>query len=358
MNIFRIVIIEDSIEDFDLILYQLKKDGLSCECRRVQTKEELRLECNSFCPDIILSDYNLPMFDAMKALALVRSEYCADIPFIVITGVLGDEKAVETLKQGATDYVLKDSLWKLVPAIKRAIEEHTKKKEKLKADEELLIYQEKLKKLTVHIEKLKDEERKAIARQLHDEIGQALTVLMMNTEIIDYKLPPGNPEIKNKLDAMKQLITHTVKIVQKITSDLRPPILDDFGIGAAIDWKIKSYSAISNIKFTVRVSPDDLTLNNDISTVLYHIFLELMTNIFRHSGATAVAVSLTKNENTAVFEISDNGKGITEEAIIAPQSFGIAGIKERVSAFGGTVEFKGIPMTGTTVKINFLLGKS
>src|SRR5690349_10203317 len=189
----RILMVEDDPAYAELIKYALRKDGFPFTIERVETNEDYVQALENDVPDVILSDYSLPSFDGYTALAIARKKL-PDVPFIFVTGTLGEEVAIETLKNGATDYVLKLRLSRLTPAVHRALREAKERTERKHAVEQLRQSHEQLRALSVYLQHVREEERMRISRAVHDELGQALTGLKIDLSWLSTRLPKAlNP---------------------------------------------------------------------------------------------------------------------------------------------------------------------
>ncbi len=216
---------------------------------------------------------------------------------------------------------------------------------------------EQLRNLTAHLESVKEEERKSIAREIHDELGQSLTALKMDISWLCKKLPKKDKIVVKKTESMNNLIDTTVQTVKKISSTLRPSLIDDLGLAAAIEWQSEEYQKRTGTQCTVTIGPEDIPIKSEYAITIFRIFQEALTNITRHSGATEVNVKLLVKKGNLLLNIKDNGKGITKEQIEDPESFGLHGILERAHYCGGEVKISGIKGKGTTVKVRIPVGK-
>ena len=226
--------------------------------------------------------------------------------------------------------------------------------ERLRIEERLRRSEDELRHLAAHIESVREDERTGIARELHDELGQSLTALKMDLSWISRHQQNDRPDITEKLSAMISLTESTVKTVQRISSELRPGILDDLGLSSAIEWFTTGFQERSGIVCVVELD-EELELSDNQSTVLFRICQESLTNAARHSEATRITVSLHKVGSSAVLTISDNGKGITENEMGRSDSLGIIGMRERARALGGHIQMRGAPAKGTTVEVSLPL---
>jgi PAS domain S-box-containing protein len=212
---------------------------------------------------------------------------------------------------------------------------------------------EQLRRLSAHLQSAREEERTRIAREIHDELGQALTGLKMDLSWIAKKLlqQVDNTEIiKQKLSTMDSLIDATITSVRKIASELRPGVLDYLGLPAAIEWQAQEFQNRTGTKCIIEQLPADIEIPNDISTAIFRIFQETLTNITRHAEASEVKVSLSVTENEVNLTVQDNGKGIVNEKVENYKSFGLLGMEERTRLFNGNFRiFASNP--GTTVSV-------
>lgn len=226
-----------------------------------------------------------------------------------------------------------------------------------KAEEELKNSQKQLRDLTAHLQSVREQERTSIAREIHDELGQVLTALKMDLSWLNKRLPEDQKELSKKTESMNKLIDSTIKTVQKISTELRPDLLDDLGLTAAIEWQAGEFSNRTGTKCKVSADFEEDILNDDSKIIIFRIFQETLTNVGRHAEATKVKVNLREKKRELVLKVSDNGKGIEEEHISDLESFGLIGIKERARFLGGEVMIEGIEGKGTTVIVSIPLNK-
>lgn len=211
--------------------------------------------------------------------------------------------------------------------------------------------------LTEHLNNIREEERTRISRELHDELGQLITVIRIDLNNILKNLPSNRFEsLKKSLRSTIGLADTMLKDISKIASELRPGVLDRLGLIPAMEWQIDEFLRKSNIECKVSFSPPELAINKNSSNQIFRIFQELLTNILRHSTATKVSVSFEKNDNDLKLEVVDNGKGISEEEINSTKSLGLIGIRERVHSLNGKLEINGEPdrQTKIIVTVPFL----
>lgn len=208
-----------------------------------------------------------------------------------------------------------------------------------------------LHKLTQHMEIVREEERVAISRDIHDEIGQSLTALKLDLAWMEHKFLPGNSEFIGRLNMMRSSLDRLIGKAQNIIAGLRPPLLDSLGFVEAIDWQVREFKRRNGIACQLNLDKTINGLDEKASTALIRIAMEALTNISRHAQATMVNVSLVKREETLVLEISDNGRGMSSEAINTPTSYGLLGMRERAHLCHGALAIKETPGGGTTVSL-------
>lgn len=229
--------------------------------------------------------------------------------------------------------------------------------ERKREKDELEKSREELRKLTAHLESVREKERTLIARELHDEIGQLLTAMNTETVLLARRLPPDNEELVTRVTSIARLIDMTMQSLKKIYMSLRPGMLDHLGLASSMLWQADDFSRRTGISCQMAVRPENLTLEPELSTALFRIFQETLTNIARHAAATRVQGCLFLKDGQVCLKVKDNGRGITEEEKFKPHSFGLLGIRERVVSLGGKLEIKGRKGSGTEIKVYLPLKK-
>ncbi len=479
----KILFIEDDLSDLNLICHYIARSDIQFERQIVTTEYGFIEALTERQPDIILSDFSLPQFNGLQALK-IRNEINHYVPFILITGAVDDEIAVECMKLGADDYLLKKNLTRVGHAIISAIEKKRAVREKEIAEKNLIEsekrnalinnstldfilsydltgrityanrafcealgmsyeqvtgrrnqdlglrpedsrqfdsaihdvilkgeslrrrikfssdnsglrhydayihpifnfsclligisailrditdiinYEEmlrnsrdELRELSRKMESIREMERKEIAINLHDDLGQKLTILKMGLNMLKTGEKTGDAGFIEKVNDLMHMVDDTVKIVHRISSDLRPSLLYDFGLQEALKYHLEEFSGNTAIKYELSIIPDDLKMDEELSVVAFRIIQESLTNTARHSKAEKVKVVLRLMEEDIFLEISDDGIGIRESDLINPNAFGLTGIRERARIMGGKAEITGIPGSGTTVKVTIPLKK-
>lgn len=219
-----------------------------------------------------------------------------------------------------------------------------------KTIEIMKVYDHKLHSLSEHILRAREDERKSIAREVHDELGQLMTAIKIDLSWLKNKMPQGSELLMPKIDAMIGHIDSGIEHIRHIVEKLRPLILDDLGLEAAMEWHAEKYLTSANIEHELIFKVDEKLLSEDISTLLFRVYQEALTNSLRHSGARNIFISLTQEKSSIILQVKDDGVGITQEQVDDSKSFGLIGIRERLRPYGGTLEITGNVGVGTTIK--------
>jgi len=475
----NILIIEDSEDDALLLVGCFKRAGYGIEFRRVDNANATSQALDSDRWDAILSDHSMPGFNALAALELMQ-ELGLDLPFIIVSGVIDEETAIAAMRAGAHDYLSKDRLDRLVPAVEREIREAGNRAERRSAlaavrenearfralvsnipgmvfqllrtssgdlrflyvsegaitllglpaqelaaesrlffdalhpddretfnaalsksaselsqlnwdgrisgangallwinvrsaprnisgneiqwegivsnitqsklaENELRESRAQLAELSTHLEAAKEEERERIARDIHDELGGTLVAIKIETSLLANKQPSDPLQLRRKVRGIEDLIDEAISTAGRVARELRPGILKDFGLAAAIECQADDFSHRMGLRCDTTGITHDIDPDEETSLALFRIFQEALTNVAKHANATWVSIRLTVAGDDLILEISDNGRGVSAEDMSKPKSFGLRGIRERMRGLGGSLELARITPTGTRV---------
>jgi len=226
---------------------------------------------------------------------------------------------------------------------------------RIKAQTELEKSQNQIREFADHLETIREEERSSIAREIHDNLGQALTAIKMDLSWISNNYKKSEKVIQTKISSSKELINSSIKTIQKISTALRPGIIDDLGLIASLEWFIDDFKYRNEISCSFDYSPPHIKLTNDLSVNIFRIVQEALTNVTRHANATNVLINISIKKDILNLSISDDGIGITHAQKKRHNSFGIIGIKERVIKFNGSIKISGTKNKGTKIQINIPL---
>jgi two-component system, NarL family, sensor histidine kinase UhpB len=486
MQPLRLLVVEDSEDDYLLLLARLKGAGyVIARCLRVETGEALTEALNAESWDAVISDHRLPHFNSAAALPVVKRAD-PDLPFLIVSAAIGEEAAVEAMQAGADDYVMKDRLARLAPALQRAIDRAADRKhqrlaefalkesearfrsltgnlpgmvfqmhitddgafklpfvsdgaERLfhvapdlfvraphllldllaaemrdeftqrlaeaartqhdlhwecrsdptrvvaaqwlefaasartlaaggvlwdgivsditrqkRAELDMRESQQQLRDLAAHVVRVREEEREAVARELHDDIGSTLTALKFDLAWLRGQVQ-ASPEIAERFVKIARLVSTAIEANTRIVRNLRPGVLE-FGIVASLEAQADEFGQRMNIPCEFTSDPEELDLDRERALTVYRICQEALTNIAKYAQATAVRIQVNAANGALKMRIVDNGQGFEAEALAAKRCFGILGMRERALSLGGTLDVHGILGKGTTVELTLPLG--
>lgn len=212
-----------------------------------------------------------------------------------------------------------------------------------------------LRSLTTRLDIARKDERARLAREVHDELGGSLTGLKMDLRRLRRVAAERNVDLSEKLDDLARSIDSLVETVRRIATELRPAILDDLGLGAALEWYLGDFRARSGIECRLVNQVEEIKLDRDRVTAVFRVFQEALTNVARHAQATQVEVLLDKDNGHLLLEVRDNGRGITPAEIAQSHSLGLAGMRDRVAGVSGQLIIQGLPDQGTCVSVKIPL---
>ena len=473
-----ILILEDLPSDAELMVYELRQAEIAHSYRRVADREHFVAALAENWPDLILSDFHLPGFDGLEAMALAQAA-CPDTPFIFVSGAMGEEVAIDALKRGATDYVLKDRLSRLGPAVQRALREAEARRERRQAEAALresegkyrllvknlpaVVYkgyvdcavdfvdekvaeltgypkrafdartmkwtdvllpedyqqfkatflrglkesgsyireyrirrshgeviwiqdrgqiicgpdgrveyisgvffditerrhaeealresEQRLRFLTSQLLSAQERERKRISMELHDELGQSLTVLKLKIRAIERALRDDQQDLKADCLELLHYLDGVIDAIRRLSRDLSPAILEDLGLKSALKHLLHLVSKHYTVSHSFEVEDLDHLFPADAQIIIYRIFQECLTNISKHAGATEVSIAVKENDGLISLVIEDNGAGFDPAQVLARRAsgrgLGLAALDERARMLGGALEIRSQPGFGT-----------
>lgn len=209
---------------------------------------------------------------------------------------------------------------------------------------------DRLRELSAALQTVREEEKTRIARELHDELGQALTALKMNTSAIENELKHTQAELKGRVTDMKQLIDTTVTSVRRISADLRPMMLDNLGLVPTLEWLTRDFAKRTGIAVDLDIPDENLGASGDAATAVFRIVQEALTNVARHARAEHVNVHVVRSGGNVVVRVRDDGQGFTEADMRKARSFGLLGMRERAYVLGGEFHITRPSQGGTQVE--------
>jgi len=343
--VLNIVVVEDSELDYELLLAMLSREGLKPRTTRVEDETGMRDAFAKGHVDAVITDHNLPRFDSFASLTVAKS-IDADIPVIVLSGEMSEDLAVATLHAGADDFVLKTRMFRIASALQHSLHAANARREARTAVAALAQSETKLHALTQHLERAKEEERRAIAQEIHDDIGGALTALKFELVRLARALPSDNA--RPQVDAMSQLLESAVVASHRIQHSLRPAVLDA-GLVAALEWLARGFTERSGIKVDFHANREEFDIAPDRAAALYRVAQEALTNIRKYASAGHVHMQLFALADEIVLEVADDGQGFDTASLQVTPGFGVRGIVERARGLGGWAEVSSSLSRGTTV---------
>jgi two-component system, NarL family, sensor histidine kinase UhpB len=227
----------------------------------------------------------------------------------------------------------------------------TEIEDRKQAEDALQCSLEELRALAARLQSVREEERTRVAREIHDELGQALTGIMLESASLIRELPKDAKQQTNRAELIMKLADETIQTVRRISTELRPGILDDLGLMDAVEWVAEDFQARRGTEVQLTLPGFALPIDRERATALFRILQEALTNVAQHANATQVSVRLAEEAGILTLEIHDNGQGITAEQLSASDSLGILGMRERCLLLGGELIVSGVPAFGTTVTV-------
>ena len=310
----RILHLEDSRVDHALVKFALQRSQLPCELTLVDTLDDFQREIASGTHDIVLADYHLPGFSGLDAWERLRASGVS-LPFVILSGAIGEAAAVDAMHRGVDDYLLKDNMQRLAE-------------------------------LAEHLQTSIEQERADIAREIHDDIGGSLAAVKLDLAWIGRR-PALDADMRQHIDTALDMLQHALGASQRIMMNLRPPILDQ-GMVAAVQWLASSFEKRTGMRVTVRRSAEFIDVPRELQLVAYRTAQEALTNVHKHANATSVDIDLSDREGVLTLEVSDNGQGMSPDALRKAKSFGLLGLKERAAKVDGWMDISSSPR-GTSV---------
>ena len=350
----QVLVLEDEPADAELELAALAEGGFRCAPTFTDSRAAFEA---AFVPgrfDLVIADYRLPDYTGLEALEHVRRQD-ALVPFVLVSGALGEERAVEALRSGATDYVLKHGLARLASAVRRALEERRDHERHVATRKALELSQERLRALSRRLLEVQEEERGRLARDLHDDIGQALTALKIQLE----SLARSGGVDAARVGECVETTRHTLERVRQLSLSLRPSQLDDLGLVAALRSHLDRQASIGGLtpNFDAAEAPGGVA--REIETACFRVAQEAINNVLRHARARSLWLRLFTAGGRLALSVRDDGQGFDLEAArrrgAAGASLGLVGIEERVALAGGSLELRSSPGQGTVLLATFPL---
>ncbi len=329
-----ILLVEDVTADADAMEDELRRGGLHFRTRRLRTREEYMQAIEAGPFDLVLSDFTLPAFDGLSALRLLREKH-PNVPFILVTSPRSEDVAMECLREGATDYILKSNLRRLPAAVSSALARQTSERARAKAERTL-------RSLPRFILEAQEAERRRVARDLHDSVNQILSSAKFRLEAIAERFATRDVDAHREILKTKEILTHAITEVRRISRNLRPSELDDLGLLAAIRSLAGEFSERSGITFHLELPAAPCELPVEVELNIYRIIQEALANVERHAHARKVDLALQTTNRRLRITLRDDGAGFVPNGYAQPSAarpgMGFVDMRERATHLGGHCE--------------------
>lgn len=343
----NILIVEDVPEDARAVEEELQEGGIRFRAKRVETRDQFLEALRTAPPDVIISDFNLPAFDGLEALRLVQ-ELKPRIPFILVTAPRSEEVAVECMREGADDYILKNSLKRLPSAVTNLLRQKAVERGKAWAEAEL----RRLSRLIVDAQ---ETERRRVARELHDSVNQVLSSVKFRLQAIEDRLQKRDETLWRDCFKARSILEKAIEEVIRISRNLRPSELDDLGLVPAVRSLCSEFAERSRLRVSHALAPDLEHGGKETELALYRIIQEAFTNVVKHAQATAVQVRLSSDNGSLWASIRDDGIGFDPKSPTAcadgAGGMGLMDMRERALYLGGTCQVTSAPGRGTEIRV-------
>jgi len=379
MNINRsgsetVLIVDDNESSLKLLTDLIESSGYSV--LQAQYGEMALLIAQSRQPDLILLDIRMTGMDGYEVCRRLKlEELTSGIPIIFLSALDDIEAKLKGFKYGASDYIskpyqadevlvriktqleLKGLRNKLEQMVKdRTIQLETEILERKQATQNLMESRQKLQELSWHMENVREDERKRIARELHDELGQVLTMQRIALKELASRFNKlDENQIQGKLKEIIINLDQVADTARSISENLRPGVLDLLGLSAALEEQLNKFMATTKLNCKLEMNQEEFNVPSKVATVIFRVLQESLTNIARHAHASNVEVRLAELNDELILIVQDDGEGILEQPESTRKGFGIMGMKERINLLGGNFILESAPNKGTRIEANIPL---
>lgn len=347
----HILHLEDSELDHALVCRELGKSGEDYDIHRVETLQAFSAALAASEYSVILADYRLSGFTALDAWQTMRAG-AVRLPFVLLSGAIGESAAVNAIKSGITDYLPKDELGKLWRVLTRAIEVNRILVDKEVADRELALSEQRLSSFAEHLQETIEQERAAIAREIHDDIGGSLAAIRFDLAWIGRHA--DDVGVQSHVLAASEMLSHAIHASQRIMVNLRPAVLDQ-GLTAAIHWLAGDFTKRTGVPVLINAPPQLVDVSEAMQLVAYRTTQEALTNASKYAKCNTVRIELSDAERFLTLEIADDGCGMAPNALSKSTSYGIRGLRERARTVGGWLDVSSQAGQGTALILSIPL---
>jgi signal transduction histidine kinase len=348
----EILIVEDTPASLQLLSELLTQAGYTV--RQAQDGEMALLSARERPPELVLLDIRMPGINGFEVCRrLKEAPSTRDTPVIFLSALHEAEDKVQGFRLGAVDYIAKPyhpdevlarvhthiELRRLQIGLEMRVQERTAAHRQAEMQ---------LQELAEFLQTVREEERSHIAREIHDELGQSLTALRIDLAWLRTKCSGNDPRIADRLAASFQLVVRTLDVVRRIAEDLRPGMLDNLGLAAAIEHHVAKFIEHAGIPCKLTMNREEFEVSDKLATAVFRLVQEALTNVARHASASSVAVELSDLDDTIRLTVQDDGCGLAVP--VGKKTFGLLGMRERVHMLGGRFEIESAPGKGTRIE--------
>lgn len=359
MTDLRILLVEDDPLDAELLMWELQKCGYDPEWERVDTAEAFAKRLVEEPPDVIISDHSMPQFSSTEALHHLKLSGLT-IPFLVVSQAIGEEEAVQLMRNGAADYLMKDRLGRIGEAVRHALEQEHLRKEHVAAQQlieertrDLVASRHALQALVSELSLAEQRERKYLAAELHDHLAQMLALGQMKMAQLRSKLD-AVPAVLPLVRDLDELFTKASSYTRSLIANLNPSVLDTLGLPAALRWLAEQMPQ-HGLAVEVRLALDHVPLADDQAVLVFQSVRELLINVAKHAGTDRATVTLRLDDGKQLcIDVQDAGRGFdvtTMDPKSGGEHFGLFSIRERMQAMGGRLAMESVVGQGSTMTI-------
>jgi signal transduction histidine kinase len=347
-NPVKVLHLEDSDLDHRLLLRALSTAALDAQVHRVDSLDALIEALQTKAFDIILMDFKLPGFTALEAWAHIKEipEYP---PCVIISGTIGEQAAVNAIQTGISDFLHKDHLPEIGRVIHRAMHLRHMERQRAEAQKELALSEQTIRELARHLQSSVEEERAAISREIHDDIGGSLAALRL--ELGRIKRHIDDPVAVSRLIDAEETLNLALLATQRIMQNTRPAILDQ-GLSACVQWLAQAHSRRTGRNVSVQNRLRSDLLPDSFRLTAYRVVQESLTNAGKYAPQSDIRIEASDAGGTLTIEISDTGPGFLSRPDAPRKGFGLRGLRERAESIGGWLDVSSAPGKGTTITLS------
>ena len=346
--------LEDSTPDHQLVCRALNKAQITYQIHCVDSLDAFIEAASQLTIDVILADYRLNGFTAIEAWNTLPHGVNSP-PFILVSGAIGEELAVEAVQRGISDFVSKTGMGRLPLAIDRALATRQAQIDRELATQALADSQRKLTEFANHLQATIEAERASIAREIHDDIGGSLVAARLDLAWVSRHAT--DTAVQAHLESAHGMVQHAMGASQRIMMNLRPAVLDQ-GLVAAVQWLVEGFAKRMGVPVSMTAHQDIALTNKTVELVAYRVAQEALTNASKHAKCKTVRVDISDAEGVLTVEVSDDGVGVSTEDRGKPEAFGLRGLQERAQTVGGWLDVSSIAGKGTTIILSVPLTSS